>query len=94
MRFWHFTKLGPTGDAMTKRYAGDNHAVYEIWRWYKEEVAKTTDPIIPERYWAYEAFSDGRRSPSPTGCSTAAGPICRRPSRPLRRGGLPWLADP
>lgn len=61
LRFWHFTKLGPTGDAMTKRYAGDNHAVYEIWRWYKEEVAKTTDPVIPERYWAYEAFSDGTK---------------------------------
>ena len=59
LRFWHFTKLGPTGDVMTKRYAGDNFPVYEIWRWYKDEVATVTDPAIPERYWAYDAFADG-----------------------------------
>ena len=59
LRFWHFTKLGPTGDVMTKRYAGDNHAVYEIWRWYKDQVTEATEPAIPERYWAYETFDDG-----------------------------------
>lgn len=59
LRFWHFTKLGPTGDAMTRRYAGDNHAVYEIWRWYKEQVDAAHDTAIPERYWAYGAFGDG-----------------------------------
>ena len=59
LRFWHFTKLGPTGDAMTKRYAGDNHAVYEIWRWYKEQVAAASEPAIPERYWAYGVYGDG-----------------------------------
>lgn len=59
LRFWHFTKLGPTGDAMTKRYAGENHAVYEIWRWYKDQVAAATEPAIPERYWAYGAYGDG-----------------------------------
>jgi hypothetical protein len=59
LRFWHFTKLGPTGDAMTKRYAGENFAAYEIWRWYKDQVVAATDPMIPERYWAYEAYDDG-----------------------------------
>jgi hypothetical protein len=59
LRFWHFTKLGPTGDVMTKRYAGDNYPVYEIWRWYKDEVAAATDPAIPARYWAYDAYDDG-----------------------------------
>ncbi|HEX5377850.1 MAG TPA: hypothetical protein VFW47_04720 [Phenylobacterium sp.] len=61
LRFWHFTKLGPTGDVMTKRYAGDNFPVYEIWRWYKDEVAAVTDRSIPERYWAYDAYDDGAR---------------------------------
>lgn len=61
LRFWHFTKLGPLGDAMTKRYAGDNYPVYEIWRWYKDEVAKATDPTIPSPYWAYDAFADGTK---------------------------------
>ena len=59
LRFWHFTKLGPTGDVMTKRYAGDNYPVYEIWRWYKDQVTAATDPSIPTRYWAYDQFSDG-----------------------------------
>lgn len=59
LRFWHFTKLGPTGDVMTKRYAGDNYPVYEVWRWYKDQVTLATEPAIPSRYWAYDVFSDG-----------------------------------
>ncbi|MFN3512992.1 MAG: hypothetical protein ACK41C_08110 [Phenylobacterium sp.] len=59
LRFWHFTKLGPTGDTMTRRYARDNYPVYEIWNWYKRQVAAVTDPAIPERYWAYGAYDDG-----------------------------------
>ena len=59
LRFWHFTKLGPTGDAMTRRYAGDNPAVHEIWRWYKAEVVEATDPLIPERDWTFDHYSDG-----------------------------------
>jgi hypothetical protein len=61
LRFWHFTKLGPTGDTMTKKYAGQNYPVYEIWNWYKRQVAAFTDPAIPERYWAYDAFVDGSK---------------------------------
>lgn len=61
LRFWHFTKLGPTGDVMTKKYAGDNYPVYEIWNWYKRQVGVDTDPAIPERYWAYDAYADGTK---------------------------------
>jgi hypothetical protein len=60
LRFWHFTKLGAVGDAMTRRYAGRNFQVYELWAWYKREVAAATDPAIPERWWAYGAYADGR----------------------------------
>lgn len=59
LRFWHFTKLGPTGDLMTKTYAGDNYPVYELWAWYKRQVAAVTDPAIPERWWAYGTYADG-----------------------------------
>ncbi|ACG76899.1 conserved hypothetical protein [Phenylobacterium zucineum HLK1] len=59
LRFWHFTKLGPLGDTMTKRYAGRNFPVYEIWAWYKRLVAEATDAAIPERWWAYGAYDDG-----------------------------------
>ena len=60
LRFWHFTKLGPVGDSMTRRYAGSNYQVYEIWNWYRRQVQLMTDPRIPARYWFYGAFEDGR----------------------------------
>jgi hypothetical protein len=59
LRFWHFTKLGPLGDTMTKRYAGSNFPVYEIWSWYKREVAEATESGIPDRWWAYGTYADG-----------------------------------
>lgn len=59
LRFWHFTKLGPLGDVMTKKYAGKNFPVYEIWAWYKRQVAAATDEAIPGRWWAYDSFDDG-----------------------------------
>jgi hypothetical protein len=72
LRFWHFTKLGEIGDAMTRRYAGDNFPVYELWSWYKRQVGAATDPAIPKGWWAYGAYRDGR-------------PI-ERPERLLYRG--------
>lgn len=59
LRFWHFTKLGPLGDTMTKRYAGENFPVYEIWAWYKRQVVAATDAAIPDRWWAFGAYEDG-----------------------------------
>jgi len=59
LRFWHFTKLGPIADAMTKRYARDNFPVYEIWNWYRREVVSATDHRIPARYWAYDEYDIG-----------------------------------
>lgn len=59
LRFWHFTKLGPLGDVMTRRYAGDQIAVYELWRWYRNKVTSATSPEIPDRYWAFGQFADG-----------------------------------
>lgn len=59
LRFWHFTKLGAVGDTMTKRYAGENFPVYELWAWYKRQIARTTEARIPERWWAHGVFEDG-----------------------------------
>jgi hypothetical protein len=59
LRFWHFTKLGIVGDAMTKRYAGSNFQVHELWNWYRRQVAATTDDVIPKGYWAYGRFANG-----------------------------------
>lgn len=59
LRFWHFTKLGLLGDTMTRRYAKDQVVVYELWRWYRAQVASATATDIPDRYWAFGQFADG-----------------------------------
>lgn len=63
LRFFHFTKLGPTGDAMTRRYAKDNIEVYELWWWYRQQVAEMTDPAIPKGWWHYGMFDNGVQIP-------------------------------
>lgn len=59
LRFYHFTKLGPIGDTMTRRYAGDNYPVYELWWWYRQQVKANVDPRLPERWWHYGIFDNG-----------------------------------
>ena len=63
LRFFHFTKLGPVGDQMTRRYAHDNPEVLEVWAWYKRAVTEAKVPCLPNRYWHYGTFSNGRRIP-------------------------------
>lgn len=63
LRFYHFTKLGPIGDLMTQRYAGDNVEVYEIWTWYRFEVERLTDPSIPNKWWHFGTFDNGEEIP-------------------------------
>jgi len=60
LRFFHFTKLGPIGDSMTARYARDNIEVYEVWSAYKRWISMETEASIPERYWYYGSFSNGK----------------------------------
>lgn len=59
LRFFHFTKLGVTGDMMTERYARDNVEVYEIWAWYRRRVEELTDERIPARWWGYGHYASG-----------------------------------
>lgn len=59
LKFFHFTKLGPIGDAMTRRYARDNITIYEIWWWYSQRVQALTDDRIPSKYWSYGTFRSG-----------------------------------
>lgn len=59
LRFFHFTKLGPIGDVMTERYAGESLAVHELWSWYKRSVRDATPPGIPVDWWHYGHFENG-----------------------------------
>jgi hypothetical protein len=63
LRFFHFTKLGPIGDTMTRRYARDNVPVYEIWWWYSQRVKALTAPNIPRSWWFYGSYSSGEVIP-------------------------------
>lgn len=63
VRFFHFTKLGPIGDTMTRRYAGSNTEVFELWAWYKRMVVAASDARIPDGFWFYGRFSSGCQIP-------------------------------
>ena len=63
LRFYHFTKFGPVGEFMTKRYAGDNTEIFELWRWYGAELSKTTATEIPKGWWYYGTFDNGKTVP-------------------------------
>ena len=63
LRFFHFTKLGPIGDVMTSRYAQDNVEVYEIWSAYKRMIESNSDSLIPQKYWYYGNFRNGKKIP-------------------------------
>ena len=63
LRFFHFTKLGPIGDTMTRKYAQDNVEVYELWAWYKRMVDRFAEPRIPPGWWHFGRFQDGAPIP-------------------------------
>lgn len=63
LRFYHFTKLGPIGDIMTRRYAGDNTEVYELWWWYRQQVESYKVAGLPDKWWHYGVFEDGTKIP-------------------------------
>ena len=65
LRFYHFTKLGPIGDTMTRRYAADNTEILELWWWYRLQVRSNVDKGIPDRWWHYGHFDDGTPIPKP-----------------------------
>jgi hypothetical protein len=58
LRFFHYTKLGPVGDAMTRRYAKGNVEVYELWAWYKRMVDRFAERRIPAGWWHFGTFDN------------------------------------
>jgi hypothetical protein len=63
LKFFHFTKLGPIGDTMTRVYAQDNTEVYELWSWYKRMVDQNSVGTVPTSWWQYGQFSNGVKIP-------------------------------
>ena len=57
--FYHFSKIGQEGDAMTARYGGSNSVVHEIWEWYRREIERN-EPSDPQEFkWSYGFFGNG-----------------------------------
>jgi hypothetical protein len=63
LKFFHFSKLGPIGDAMTRRHAGDNVEVYELWAWYRRMVARHAEADLPPAAWRFGQFDNGEPIP-------------------------------
>ncbi len=60
LKFYHFTKIGGAGDVMTERYGAANTEVFEVWHWYKRRERALRLDGVPEGYWHYGRFADGR----------------------------------
>lgn len=63
LRFFHFTKFGPAGQTMTQRYAQENVEIYELWWWYGHQIEQMTEVSIPENWWHYDYFDNGKLIP-------------------------------
>lgn len=63
LKFYHFSKFGADGEAMTERYAGDNFEVFELWAWYGRQLAAHAVPEVPPGWWQYGRFADGTPIP-------------------------------
>ena len=59
LRFYHFTKLGPVGDTMTRRYARDNDEIHELWWWYRQQILASFVNGIQKGWWHYSRFNNG-----------------------------------
>ncbi len=63
LKFYHFSKFGADGQAMTERYAGDNFEVFELWAWYGRQLAASAVPDVPPGWWRHGHFADGAAIP-------------------------------
>lgn len=61
LKFYHFTKINGVGDVMTEKYLSGNSAIWEVWTWYKRQIAERESQAIPKGYWHYGQFSNGTR---------------------------------
>ncbi|MBV8474837.1 MAG: hypothetical protein JO107_01250 [Hyphomicrobiales bacterium] len=58
LRFYHFTKIDSIGELAIDRLAQDS-LIYELIIWYRAQLKHNTANGIPQRWWAYGAYSDG-----------------------------------
>jgi len=59
LKFFHFASASGDGEFMTERYAKRRLAPYELWAYYKRELAASGAPPGAGAPWAYSRFDDG-----------------------------------
>ena len=60
LRFFHFTKVTWVGELMLERYGGGHIAVFELLRWYRDRLEANRMAGLPEGWWAFGQYRDGR----------------------------------
>lgn len=60
LKFYHFTKHGGLGDAMTERYARSDTTL-ELWHWYGMKLRQFGLDTPPADYYHYGQYGDGSR---------------------------------
>lgn len=59
LRFFHFTKINAAGEEVLQLFSGGRHEVFELVRWYREQIAMNHSVEIPNNWWAYGVYEDG-----------------------------------
>jgi len=63
LKFFHFTKVNWVGEAMLERYARGRIEVFELMEWYRTQLARNSVDNLPERWWAFGQYANGRTIP-------------------------------
>jgi hypothetical protein len=64
LRFYHFTKFDHVGEHMIERYSRDNPHVFELVEWYQRALRRLELPGLPDKWWQFATFEDGKPIPS------------------------------
>jgi hypothetical protein len=63
LRFFHFTKINSVGEAVLELYSGGRHEVFELLRWYRERLAAHAAHNLPDGWWKFDRYEDGKLIP-------------------------------
>ncbi len=64
LRFFHFTKVSNVGEQMLRRYAYGHTEVFELLRYYRQELARHRAVGLPDGWWAFACYEDGTPIPA------------------------------
>ncbi|MBV8834529.1 MAG: hypothetical protein JO108_35475 [Acidobacteriaceae bacterium] len=59
VRFVHFTKVSSVGEAMLERYANRRTEIFELLKWYRQQLAVHAVSGLRPGYWGFGSYRDG-----------------------------------